>query len=62
MEKAMKVAASLTLLSVVVEAALPQTKFMLPIGGTHISQMAIMFGAAYGLHGLMEALRGWSKK
>jgi len=48
--------ASLVLLEIV-EAAVHQTGLFLPLGGSHIAQIAIVFGLAFVVDEFMSVLR-----
>lgn len=57
MERYMKIAAALCVLLFVLEVLVPATTVLLPLGGTQETQLAIMFGGAYGLYELIQAIR-----
>jgi len=57
MEKALPIAGAVFVLLEVTGAITTRTKRFLPIGGSHITQMAIVFGSAFVIYEVMSALQ-----
>jgi hypothetical protein len=56
MDSALPIAGAVLVLLEVVGATTNRTERLLPIGGSHIAQMAIVFGSAFVVHEIMSVL------
>jgi hypothetical protein len=57
MDSVLPLAGAVLVLLEVAGAITNRTKRLLPIGGSHIAQMAIVFGSAFVVHEIMSVLR-----
>jgi hypothetical protein len=56
MQSVLPIAGALLVLLEVAGSITDRTKWLLPIGGSHVSQMAVVFGSAFVVHEFIAVL------
>ena len=56
----LSIAAAIELLLVIAEALFPPCRRFLPLGGTHIGQLGILFGGAFALYELFDNIKAFA--